>query len=53
MHEKEQQEAKKVVIDAKFKAYNNRLEIREGEKDIFKTAKIREENQRLRPCQMC
>ena len=44
MYKKAKQEAKKVVSDVKCKAYNglyNRLGIREGEKDIFKLAKIR------------
>ena len=45
MYKKVKKEAKKVVSDAKCKAYEdlyNRLETREGEKDIFNLAKIRE-----------
>lgn len=45
IYEKTKKEIKKVVRDAKFKAYDdiyNRLGIREGEKDIFKLVKIQE-----------
>ena len=46
---KAKKEAKKVVSDAKRKAYDdlyNRLRTRDGENDIFKLAKIRERKSR-------
>ena len=49
MYKKTKKEAKKVVSDAKCKAYidlYNRLGTREGEKDNFKVAKIRERKSR-------
>ena len=49
MYNKAKKETKKVVSDAKFKAYNdlyNRLGTRESEKDTFKLAKIRERTSR-------
>ena len=49
MYKKANKEAKNIVSDAKFKAYDdlhNRLGTREGGKDIFKLANIRERKSR-------